>query len=71
MTFAMKMKESNEIAVFAKVVASIRKGKGKVQDECLAQILDIDKEQFVKIMTMIEEHPEMDDWDIAEAIAEF
>lgn len=71
MTFAMKMKESNEITDLARVISTIRNSRGIIDNDTLIQILKMDKKQFERIISMVEEHPEMDDWGIAEAIAEF
>ena len=69
MTFAMKLKESNELTDLARVVATIRNSKGLVNDDIIVQILNLDKVQFNTISTMIDANPNMDDWDIAEAIS--
>lgn len=68
MTLALKIKESKAIAALDTIVSAIRNGKGKGKDDFIIQILNIDKEQFDEISTLIDTRPDMDDWDIATAI---
>lgn len=68
MTLAMKISEEKEISSFARVVSIIRKRFGVVSDDTLIQILDIEKAQFDRIVSMIQEFPDKDDEDIAEII---
>jgi predicted transposase/invertase (TIGR01784 family) len=68
MTLAMKISEEKEISALATKISTIRNGMGVVSDDTLIQILDIEKAQFDRIVSMIQECPDKNDEDIAEII---
>ena len=57
-----------EIGAFAEKVSTVRCGKGDVTEEQVIRILRIDRETYDKISDMIENNPDMSDWEIAETI---
>lgn len=71
MTLAMRFHEMKEISTLAEKISTIRNSRGIIDIDTLIKILRMDKTMLDRAIFMIEKHPEMDDWAIAEAIAEF
>ncbi|MBQ9812289.1 MAG: Rpn family recombination-promoting nuclease/putative transposase [Thermoguttaceae bacterium] len=67
-SLAFKLKEHEEIGALANTVSQIRHSKGKASDELIVDILCIDKKKYDKISAIIEDNPDMSDWEIAEMI---
>ena len=68
MTMAMKIDEERDIAEFKKSVSAVRKGRELVSDDVMMNMLSITREELDSIYRMIDNHPEMSDWDIAREI---
>lgn len=76
MTYAMKIREhelaaqryGKRLGVLQGKVASVRNHKGKLPDDMIISILDLDQEQFNEISEMIDKYPDWTDEDIAEEI---
>ena len=61
-------KIGKEIGKFAEKISSIRRKKGKFDEDTLVDLYDIDKERCRKIIFYIEKYPEMNDEDIADKL---
>ncbi len=68
MTMAMKIDEERDIAELKKAVSAVRKGRELVSDDVMMSMLSITREELDTIYRMIDNHPEMSDWDIAKEI---
>lgn len=68
MTLAMKFKEERRIAELMKVISSIRTSAGKIPDDIIQSVLNIEKPQFEDISERISHEPNKTDEDIAEDI---
>ena len=68
MTMAMKIDEERDIAELKKAVSAVRKGRELVSDDVMMNMLSITREELDSIYRMIDNHPEMSDWDIAREI---
>lgn len=68
MTMAMKIDEERDIAEFKKSVSAVRKGRELVSDEVMMNMLSITREELDSICRMIDNNPDMSDWDIAREI---
>ncbi|MBQ9384399.1 MAG: hypothetical protein IJT87_09185 [Ruminiclostridium sp.] len=73
MTYAMNIREhelaahrqGKKLGVLEGKIASVRNHKGKIPDEMIISILDLDKNQFIEISDMIDNYPDWTDEDIA------
>ena len=65
MTLAMKLDEEREFGKYEEKVSTVRKGKDLVSDDVMMSMLSITREELDSIHQMIDDHPEMSDWDIA------
>ena len=68
MTFAMKMKESNEVAVLSNIIASIKRVRDKFTEQDMLLIFGLSSEQLSAILEAIDANPDMDEWEIANII---
>ena len=76
MSLALQLQEREEIGKeigkeigdLSRIVSTVRYGKGDVTEEQVIRILRIDRETYDKISDMIENNPDMSDWEIAETI---
>ncbi|MBQ9811960.1 MAG: Rpn family recombination-promoting nuclease/putative transposase [Thermoguttaceae bacterium] len=68
MSLALKFREHEEIGAYADKVSVVRKSKGRASEEFIIDILGVDEKLYAKISDMIENNPDMSDWEIAEAI---
>ena len=76
MTYSMKIREhelearryGKKLGNLERVISSVRKHKGKISDDMIISILDLDKNQFIEISDMIDNYPDWSDADIAEEI---
>ena len=68
MTFAMKMKESNEVAVLSNIIASIKRVRDKFTEQDMLLIFGLSNEQLSAILEAIDANPDMDEWELANII---
>ena len=68
MTFAMKMKESNEVAVLSNIISSIKRVRDKFTEQDMLLIFGLSSEQLSAILETIDANPDMDEWEIANII---
>ena len=68
MTFAMKMKESNEVAVLSNIIASIKRVRDKFTEQDMLLIFGLSSEQLSAILEAIDANTDMDEWEIANII---
>ena len=68
MTFAMKMKESNEVAVLSNIISSIKRVRDKFTEQDMLLIFGLSSEQLSAILEAIDANPDMDEWEIANII---
>ena len=68
MTFAMKMKESNEVAVLSNIIASMKRVRDKFTEQDMLLIFGLSSEQLSAILEAIDANPDMDEWEIANII---
>ena len=68
MTLAMKLDEEREFGKYEEKVSTVRKGNDLVSDDVMMSMLSITREELDTIYRMIDNHPEMSDWDIAKEI---
>ena len=68
MTFAMKMKESNEVAVLSNIVSSVKRVRDKFTEQDMLLIFGLSSEQLSAILEAIDANPDMDEWEIANII---
>ena len=66
MTLDMKIKEEKALTRAEVKVFAIRAGRGKNNDAFLKMVLSLSDEQFNEISTLLDDHPEMEDWEIAQ-----
>ena len=68
MTMAMKIKEENEIVVLADRISAIRKLRGRINNEEIEEIYNINNEQLNEILSLLDKYPDKDEWELAEMI---
>ena len=68
MTFAMKMKESNEVAVLSNIISSVKRVKDKFTEQDMLLIFGLSSEQLSAILEAIDANPDMDEWELANII---
>ena len=68
MTFAMKVKEENEVAVLANNISSISKLRDEMSNNRLADIFNLEEDQLTEILTLLDKYPNKDEWELAEMI---
>lgn len=68
MTMAMKLQEREELAELQLSVSALKKLRGKLKDEALADAFNMDRSRLSEIFTMIDSNPDKSDWDIANMI---
>ena len=68
MTFAMKVKEENEVAVLANNISSISKLRDEMSNNRLADIFNLEEDQLTEILTLLDKYPDKDEWELAEMI---
>ena len=68
MTFAMKMKESNEVAVLSNIISSIKRVRDKFTEQDMLLIFGLSSEQLSAILEAIDANPDMDEWELANII---
>ncbi len=66
MTLEMKIAEEKAIAKFELKVSVLKSLIGKISNFDLATALHISDDQFSELTELIESHPEMEDWEIAQ-----
>ena len=60
--------EQQKLGEYRKVVTSIRKSRGSVENDVLENILDINHATFDNVSSVLSQHPDWDDTAIAEAV---
>ena len=68
MTFAMKVKEENEVAVLAHNIWDVKEGRSEFSNELLMKVLHLKQEQFDEILSLLDKYPDKDEWELAEMI---
>ena len=65
MTLLMRDRENQQLGETRKVVLQVRKNISKMTPESMADIFDVDVQIVERIISLIKEHPDMDNEDIA------
>ena len=69
MNYTVKLRDheraAQRLGALESKVASVRNHKGKLPDDTIISILDLDKNQFIEISDMIDNYPDWTDEDIA------
>ena len=65
MTLLMRDRENQQLGETRKVVLQLRKNISKMTPESMADIFDVDVQIVERIISLIKEHPDMDNEDIA------
>ena len=68
MTMAMKIKEENEIVDLARVISATKNLQGKLSNQEISDALMITIEQYNEILSLLDQYPNKDEWEIAEMI---
>ena len=66
MTLDMKIDEEKALSKVEEKVAVLRAGRRKNKDDFLKMVLYLSDEQFNEISALLDDHPEMEDWEIAQ-----
>ena len=68
MTFAMKMRESNELTGLSIIISAIKKSRNKLTEQDIMEMFGLSSEQLSAILEAIDANPDMDEWEIANII---
>lgn len=68
MTLAMKLQEREELAELKNSISALKKLRGKLNEQALADAFNLDSIQLSDIFDMIDANPDKSDWDIANTI---
>lgn len=68
MTLAMKLQEREEVAELKNSISALKKLRGQLADQALADAFNLDSIQLTEIFDMIDSNPDKSDWEIANAI---
>ena len=68
MTLLMRDKEQQKLGKYSEKVAMIRSNNGEVSNETMIKVLRINENDYNRIMYFIDNHPDWDDEDVADAI---
>ena len=68
MTLAMKLQEREEVAELKNSISALKKLRGQLADQTLADAFNLDSIQLTEIFDMIDSNPDKSDWEIANAI---
>ncbi len=68
MTFAMKMKESNELTGLSIIISAVKKSRNKLTEQDMLEIFNLNSEQLSVILEAIDSNPDMDEWELANTI---
>ena len=68
MTFAMKVREENEIVVLVDRISAIKVGRNNVDNEMLMNMFHLDEDQLNEILSLLDKYPDKDEWELAEMI---
>lgn len=68
MTLAMKIQEEKEVDILADRIAAIKVGRNNVDNEMLMNMFHLDEDQLNEILSLLDQYPNKDEWEIAEMI---
>ena len=68
MTLLMRDRENVKIGEYVKSVSSIRDGRQEFSRQVFIKMLKLSENEYDKIIFYLDEHPDWDNGDIAEAI---
>ena len=68
MTMAMKIKEENKITDLSRIISAIRKMREDTNNEKIMYIFSLDENQLTEILSLLDQYPDKDEWELAEMI---
>ena len=68
MTLAMRIQEENEIVDLSRIILTISKLRGEMSNDRLVDIFNLKEDQLTEILSLLDQYPDKDEWELAEMI---
>ena len=68
MTMNMKIKEENKVTDLTRIISTLKRLHGYVDEQLLIESLDLNEEKMNEILSLLDKYPKKDEWELAEMI---